>query len=37
MKIAELYVKGKTDYSCVVFPPKMDSPVDTIYQTLDGL
>ena len=37
MKIAELFGKGKTVFSCEVFPPKKDSPVDTIYQTLDGL
>lgn len=24
-------------FSCEVFPPKKDSPVDTIYKTLDGL
>ena len=35
MKIAELFGKGKTVFSCEVFPPKKDSPVDTIYQTLD--
>ena len=34
MKIAELFGKGKTVFSCEVFPPKKDSPVDTIYQTL---
>ena len=31
MKIAELFGKGKTVFSCEVFPPKKDSPVDTIY------
>ena len=36
MKIAELFGKGKTVFSCEVFPPKKDSPVDTIYQTLDA-
>lgn len=37
MKIAELFGQGKTVFSCEVFPPKPNDPVDTIYQTLDGL
>ena len=37
MKLAQLFGQGKTVFSCEVFPPKRDSPVDTIYQTLDGL
>ena len=37
MKIAELFGKGKTVFSCEVFPPKKTSPVDSIYKTLDGL
>ena len=37
MKLAELFGKGKTVFSCEVFPPKRDTPVDSIYETLDGL
>ena len=37
MKLAELFGKGKTVFSCEVFPPKRDMPVDSIYTTLDGL
>ena len=37
MKIAQLFGKGKTVFSCEVFPPKKTSPVDSIYKTLDGL
>lgn len=37
MKISELFGRGKTVFSCEVFPPKKTSPVDTIYKTLDGL
>ena len=37
MKLYELFGKGKTVFSCEVFPPKKTSPVDSIYQTLDGL
>ena len=37
MKLAELFGKGKTVFSCEVFPPKRDTPVDSIYTTLDGL
>ena len=37
MKLCELFGKGKTVFSCEVFPPKKTSPVDSIYQTLDGL
>ena len=37
MKIAELFGKGRTVFSCEVFPPKKTSPVDSIYKTLDGL
>lgn len=36
MKINELFNK-KTVFSFEVFPPKKDSPVDTIYKTLDAL
>lgn len=37
MKLQELFGKGKTVFSCEVFPPKRNSPVDSIYKTLDGL
>ena len=37
MKLRELFGKGKTVFSCEVFPPKKTSPVDSIYKTLDGL
>ena len=37
MKLAELFGKGRTVFSCEVFPPKRDMPVDSIYTTLDGL
>ena len=37
MKLHELFGKGKTVFSCEVFPPKRNSPVDSIYKTLDGL
>ncbi len=37
MKIAQLFGKGRTVFSCEVFPPKKTSPVDSIYKTLDGL
>ena len=37
MKICELFGQGKTVFSCEVFPPKKDSPVDSIYKTLEGL
>lgn len=37
MKISEMFGKGKTILSFEVFPPKKTTPVDTIYETLDGL
>ena len=37
MKLRELFGKGRTVFSCEVFPPKKTAPVDSIYQTLDGL
>ena len=37
MQINQLFGKGRTVFSCEVFPPKATSPVDTIYRTLDGL
>ena len=37
MKICELFGQGRTVFSCEVFPPKPNMPIDTIYATLDGL
>ena len=37
MKLCELFGQGRTVFSCEVFPPKKTAPVDSIYQTLDGL
>lgn len=37
MKIAELFGHGRPVFSCEIFPPKRDSPIDSIYRTLDGL
>ena len=37
MKLCELFGKGRTVFSCEVFPPKRNDSVDSIYQTLDGL
>ena len=37
MKLCELFGKGRTVFSCEVFPPKKNDPVDSIYRTLDGL
>ncbi len=37
MKIKQLFNQNKTVFSCEVFPPKKDSPIETIYKTLDGL
>ncbi|MGF6375492.1 methylenetetrahydrofolate reductase (NADPH) [Clostridiales Family XIII bacterium PM5-7] len=37
MKLAELFKTDKTVFSFEVFPPKRDNPIETIYQTLDGL
>ena len=37
MKIAELFGQGRPVFSCEIFPPKRDSPIDSIYETLDGL
>ena len=37
MNVAELFGQGRPVFSCEVFPPKKTSPVDTIYQTLDGI
>jgi methylenetetrahydrofolate reductase (NADPH) len=30
-------LKGKTGFSCEVFPPKKTSPIETIYHTLDEI
>ncbi|GHV38577.1 methylenetetrahydrofolate reductase [Clostridia bacterium] len=37
MKISSLFNKGKTVFSFEVFPPKKDSPIETIYSTLNEL
>jgi methylenetetrahydrofolate reductase (NADPH) len=37
MKIRELFDQKKTVLSLEVFPPKLDSPVETIFKTLDEL
>ncbi|MDE6898889.1 MAG: methylenetetrahydrofolate reductase, partial [Lawsonibacter sp.] len=37
MKLCELFGRGRTVFSCEVFPPKKSDPVDSIYKTLDGL
>ena len=37
MKLCELFGKGRTVFTCEVFPPKKTAPVDSIYQTLDGM
>lgn len=37
MKIKNLFETKKTVISLEVFPPKIDSPVETIYKTLDEL
>ena len=36
MRLAQLFGQGRTVFSCEVFPPKRDMPVDSIYTTLDG-
>lgn len=37
MKIKELYEQKKTVISLEIFPPKLDSPVETVFKTLDEL
>lgn len=37
MKIKELYDIKKTVISLEIFPPKLDSPVETVFKTLDEL
>jgi methylenetetrahydrofolate reductase (NADPH) len=37
MKISEKFKQNKTVFSCEVFPPKKDSPIESIYPCLDRL
>ena len=37
MKIADLFGQGRVVFSCEVFPPQKSSPVNSIFETLDGL
>lgn len=37
MKIKDIYATKRTVMSLEIFPPKLDSPVGTIFQTLDAL
>ena len=37
MKIADMFGQGRVVFSCEVFPPKKSSPVNSIFETLDGL
>lgn len=37
MKISEIYKQKKTVISLEVFPPKLTSPVETVFETLDHL
>ena len=37
MKIANMFGQGRTVFSLEVFPPKKSSPVNSIFETLDGL
>lgn len=37
MKICQLFGNKRTVFSCEVFPPKRNAPVNSIYQALDGL
>jgi 5,10-methylenetetrahydrofolate reductase, prokaryotic form len=37
LKIKDLYANDKTVFSFEVFPPKRDNPIETIFETLDGL
>ncbi|MGI6733564.1 MAG: methylenetetrahydrofolate reductase [NAD(P)H] [Anaerovoracaceae bacterium] len=37
MKIKEMFEKKRTVMSLEIFPPKLTSPVETIYSTLDAL
>ena len=31
MKLCELFGQGKTVFSCEVFPPNKNEPIDSIY------
>ena len=37
MKIKEIFETKKTVISLEIFPPKLDSPVETVFKTLDEL
>ncbi len=37
MKISEVITPGKTAFTFEIFPPKRNSSIDTVYQTLEGL
>ena len=37
MNLSEIMENGRTAFTFEIFPPKKDSPVETIYKTLDGL
>lgn len=37
MRINEIYKAKKTVISLEIFPPKMDSPIETVFKTLDEL
>lgn len=37
MKINEIYKTKKTVISLEIFPPKLDSPIETVFKTLDEL
>lgn len=37
MKISEIVTGNNTAFTFEIFPPKKDSPIETIYKTLDGL
>ncbi|MCQ2423018.1 MAG: methylenetetrahydrofolate reductase [NAD(P)H] [Lachnospiraceae bacterium] len=37
MKLSEIMQNGRTAFTFEIFPPKKDMPIDTIYNTLDGL
>lgn len=37
MKIKDLFENNKTVVSLEIFPPKIDSPIETVYKTIDEL
>ena len=37
MKIKDMFEQKKTVISLEIFPPKLDSPVETVFDTLDAL